>query len=346
MLAASSLALLALLLVTGAAVGGVGPLSGGGSARQDCRDLRLPVAVLAGQPARYEVAATLCSPGSTRGRTLQVLVSGAGFDQHYWDFPYRPERYSYVRAATRADYATLNLDRLGSGASEYPPAAEVTVASDAFVLHQILGMVRTGRLAWLGFGRVVTVGFSVGAATAIQEAATYGDSDGVVVTGFLHHAGPLIGSFGSVIHPAADDPMFARRHLPAGYLTTRPGARGRFFFNADTTDPKALEADERLKSTFTAGEGDGFAAVLRDSELSRAIQVPVLVVVGERDGLFCDDPVCSAATSEYQHYSPTAQLQVSIVPDAAHALNQHRNARDVFATIRTWTDTHYGPVTR
>jgi pimeloyl-ACP methyl ester carboxylesterase len=80
--------------------------------------------------------------------------------------------------------------------------------------------------------------------------------------------------------------------------------------------------------------------------VSRAIRVPVLVVVGERDGLFCDDSVCSAASNEYQSYSPAAQLQVSIIPGAGHALNLHRNARDVLATIRTWTDTHFAPVTR
>jgi pimeloyl-ACP methyl ester carboxylesterase len=344
---AALVALLALPLITSAAAGDAGsPGSGAGAAKHHCRRLRLPVAVAAGQPASYQVAGTLCSPGSTRGRTLQVLVPGAGVDQHYWDFPYRPERYSYVRAATRAGYATLNIDRLGSGASDYPPAAEVTVASDAFVLHQLLGMVRTGRLAGLGFGQVVTVGFSVGAATVIQEAATYGDPDGVVVTGFIHHVGPLIPSFGSIIHPAEDDPKFAGRDLPDGYVTTRPVARVAFFFNVANVESRVLDVDERLKSTFTPGEGEGFAAVLGDPALSHAIRVPVLVVVGERDGLFCDDPVCSAASSEYQSYSPAAQVQVSVIPAAAHALNLHRNAADVFATIRTWIDTHFRPVSR
>jgi len=106
-------ALLALPLITGAAAGGSGPPGGSaGAAKHHCRRLRLPVAVAAGQPASYQVAGTLCTPGSTRGRTLQVLVPGAGVDQHYWDFPYRPERYSYVRAATSAGYATLNIDRM------------------------------------------------------------------------------------------------------------------------------------------------------------------------------------------------------------------------------------------
>lgn len=145
---------------------------------------------------------------------------------------------------------------------------------------------------------------------------------------------------------AEGDPKFADRDLPDGYVTTRPVARVPFFFNVANVESRVLEVDERLKSTFTPGEGEGFAAVLGDPGLSRAIRVPVLVVVGERDGLFCDDPVCSAASSEYQHYSPAAQVQVSVIPAAAHARNLHRNAPDVFATIRTWTDTHFRPVTR
>lgn len=313
-----------------------------GDSGEGCRELRTPVALEAGEPRRHEVAATLCGPGKkAAGDTIQVLVSGAGFDRAYWDFPYRPERYSYVRAARRAGIATLSVDRLGSGESGHPPAERVTVESDAFVLHQVVQKARSGSLGPSGFDQVVTVGFSLGGAIAIKEAAEYGDADGVVVTGFIHNSGSAAREFPSAIHPADEDPKFADEELPEGYVTTRPGKRPPLFFDEENAERRAVSLDERLKATNSPAEAEGFAAVAGNPGLSRQIDVPTLVVVGERDRLLCDDPECSAASREHENYGPEAQ--VSVIPDSGHALNLHRNAPDTFATILTWTRTRFEP---
>src|SRR5262245_46991749 len=69
-----------------------------------CERLIFPVALSPGQPADLSVVAWLCARGSIHNKTIQVLVHGAVYDHNVWDFPFQPETYSYVRAATAAGY--------------------------------------------------------------------------------------------------------------------------------------------------------------------------------------------------------------------------------------------------
>src|SRR5262245_39860697 len=70
--------------------------------------LQIPVALSPGAPADQTISATLSRPPGSGG-TLQILLHGATYSHVYWDFPFKPERYSYVRAMSRAGYATLNM---------------------------------------------------------------------------------------------------------------------------------------------------------------------------------------------------------------------------------------------
>lgn len=103
-----------------------------------------------------------------------------------------------MRYATAAGYAVLNLDRIGIGRSDHPPAAAITIESNAYVVHQIVQALRGGSLVVPSFGRVRTervalVGHSLGSLISMQEAATYDDVDGVVLTGISHTVTPALG---------------------------------------------------------------------------------------------------------------------------------------------------------
>jgi hypothetical protein len=66
-----------------------------------CRqDMRVPVAIAAGQPATYTVSGELCSSDAERhdGRTVQLLVPGATYDHRYWDFGPSTEPGTRTRA--------------------------------------------------------------------------------------------------------------------------------------------------------------------------------------------------------------------------------------------------------
>jgi hypothetical protein len=46
---------------------------------------------------------------------VQILSPGGWYSHTYFDWPLDPARYSYMRAAAAAGYATFNIDRIGIG---------------------------------------------------------------------------------------------------------------------------------------------------------------------------------------------------------------------------------------
>lgn len=313
-----------------------------------CGELTFAVTLSPADPTLYNVAGVLCTEGSIHNKTVQVTIHGGTYSHLYWDWPYQPETYSYVRRATAAGYAVLNIDRIGSGRSDRPPAEAVTLPANAHVVHQIVQALRGGNLIVPSFGivraeRVVLVGHSIGSFTSVTEAATYGDVDGVVVTGAVHAIGPDVATALADFHPASLDPRFAGQNIPEGYLTSLPGRRdARYFYYAPSVDPQVIEVDEQTKETVTLAEVAGLATW---GALSSAIHVPVLVVVGDYDTLLCPEPSCTgsgAAAAEAGFYAPDSCAEVVVMPDTGHNLNLHVTAPLSYDTILEWMDRRVG----
>lgn len=311
-----------------------------------CASFRYAVALAPGEDADHEVAAELCVPSESARDTVLLTVHGATYASHYWDFPYEPERYSFVRHANAAGYATLNFDRIGSRGSDKPSSLRVTPTAEAHVHHQLVEALRTGELgrAW---SRVVLVGHSLGAIISIRQAATYHDVDGVVVTGLLHSYGTGLPALLLNLYPATLDPRFASSGLDLGYLTTRPGVRGATFYHLAGADPAVIALDEETKELATAGELAEFALV-NTVMVSLQVDAPVLTVVGRHDTIFCGLGPCgdllSGTTLEPAAYGPAAELEIVVVPQAGHDLNLHRNAPTTYAAIRGWLDERFPPL--
>ncbi len=303
-----------------------------------CQESRLAVALADGQPANYEVAGRLCYKPN-RKNIVHLLISGATEGHAYWDFPLKPERYSYVRALTNAGYATFNFDRIGIGESDHPPADQVTIQANAFVVHQIVQALRDGRMGT--FAKVILVGHSLGSGIAIVEAAQYSDVDGVILTGFLHAIGPGFAILPSILYPAQNDPRFAGQNLPDGYLTTLPGTRSAIF-RTPNVEPEVMALEEFTKETITTGELNTFPPLVFSPNNAQGIHAPVLIVIGQYDNIFCTPPQCPEAQVEPSYYSPEAQVEVKVIPNAGHVLNLHRNAPAVFATVLDWSNRRFG----
>jgi pimeloyl-ACP methyl ester carboxylesterase len=304
----------------------------------DCDAMAITVTLAPTDPTPYAVAAWVCGVRGPHSSTVQLLLHGSTYSHLYWDFPEGGDRYSYVNAASRAGYVTVNIDRIGIGLSSHPPAALVTVESNAYVAHQIITALRDGSLSSRGdrlfARRVVVVGHSLGSSIAAVEAATYGDADAVILSGFLHNEGPKLVAFGSDVYPASMDPETST--APPLYFTTLPGTRGEFFYNLPDADPRIIAEDEATKQTVTVGElstfEDGFG-------VTPSIQVPVLVAVGDEDALFCDAPSCTAGGTlarEAPFYSPQAELETYALPGAGHSMNLHLDAPLWFAVANEW----------
>jgi Alpha/beta hydrolase family len=312
-----------------------------------CQQTSVPVRLSTKDSTTYHVVGWLCGKGDTRDKAVQLLLSGATYDHNYWDLPYQPDAYSYVRAATDAGYATFNIDRIGIGLSDHPPAAQVTIPSEGYVTHQLVQALRAGQVGGTKFGAVIGVGHSLGAAMWIYEAATYNDVNGLILADYLHD--PNVAqqkAIAATMYPANQDPAFAGKNIPAGYLTTKPGTRSADFYGSGQVIPAVAAQDEALKSTATSGEM-GSLNVARDPKLSRAIQVPTMLVVGQLDALGCAAGLsCANAADvlsrEQIDYSPTACLSAVVLPGAGHDTNLHPQAHQWYATAGDWAGLRVG----
>ena len=286
-----------------------------------------------------QIAGRLCVPSGAR--IVQLLVHGYSWGRYYWDFPYEPERYSYVRAANAAGFATLAIDRLGVGDSSRPASDRIDVDSNVSVVHQVVQALRRGDLG-PAFDKVVLVGHSFGTIVSWIAAGTHQDVDGIVATAATHQpnlANLVADTFN--FYPALLDPKFAGSGLDVGYLTALPGKRTNYY-QAGNVDPAVVELDEQLKQTGTIGERlSALPAMVSDA--SQNINVPVLAVVGQQEPEFCNGigaADCSSsealAAGERAFYGPGAVVDALVVPDAKHNVTLHRSAPQTLASIQEW----------
>jgi pimeloyl-ACP methyl ester carboxylesterase len=318
-----------------------------------CESETLRVKLAAEDTTAYNLKGWLCWQGGLSGKTVQVLVSGFTYDHHYWDFPFQAEKYSYVRQATHDGYATFNIDRIGVGKSDRPlDPTKVTMPSEAFVAHQVVQALRDGKVNHTKFKKVIGVGHSMGAGIWMIESSTYpnnGGVDGLILTDYLHQANPATqAALQAARVRAQDDPKFASLNLPEGYFTTKAGFR-HLYFNPEFADPRVIAKDEVLKQTATLGEAITIN-VGRDPVYTSKLKVPTLVVVGEKDTLFCDEatPGLSCANKaaviarEAPLFNPATCLEVFVLPVAGHDTNLHPNAKKWYDEAERWSDRRVG----
>jgi pimeloyl-ACP methyl ester carboxylesterase len=259
--------------------------------------------------------------------------------------PVEPSRYSYVAAALGAGFSTFNIDRIGTGRSTLPPSALHTLDAGVEAIHQVIARLRAGEIEGHRFTEVVWVGHSLGSSMAWVGAEEYDDVDAFVLTGMSHvvrEEPPPSADPGEDIQfeiTAKDDPKFRGTVSDPGYVTTSAGVR-QFFYYEQNADPAVIEADERLKDLSTAADSSGPDLPPAQSP-SRAIRVPTLVVVGDRDR-YCTPGVCTSASllaHERPYYSDEAGLETIVVPDSGHSAQLHENAPETNAAILQWVRT-------
>jgi pimeloyl-ACP methyl ester carboxylesterase len=339
-----------LLLGLGAQVASAAPAGANGYG--DCQAVTLPVALAPGQPASQTIWGSYCTPLTWQAGAdeVDVLTPGATYNATYWNWPVDPALYSYVDKTLAAGRATFDYDRVGTGASSHPLSTGITIDAEAYVLHQIVTWLRDS----LGFTQVNLVGHSLGSVISIQEAGTYGDVSRVVVTGLLHAPGVGVGfatTLASLLYPAADDPQFAGLGLglDLGYLTTIPGDRAADFYSS-SADPAVVAYDEAHKDLVPATDLATLAttwALPPGLNASDDITVPVLVVIGQQDAIFCADPPvldcgdpAQVLANEAPYYARAASLAVDVIPDTGHDVALHPSADESFGLINDWILDH------
>jgi pimeloyl-ACP methyl ester carboxylesterase len=295
--------------------------------------------------ASWTVSGTYCRPAAGAPDSVFVLVPGATYSREYWDFQYQPETYSFSRALVRDGYATFAIDRVGTGQSSKPLSLTVTSSAQASAVHQVVSRLRGAGFDGHGFSRVLLAGHSAGSGISILEAATFGDVDGLVVTGLAHRLNlPALTTLASSLYPAILDPKYAGTTLDVGYLTTRPGMRKPAFHDPGQVDPGVIAHDEATKDVFSATELPDAVALGVLLSYSDRITAPVMVLVGDADGLICGtlgSDCRSAATllaQEQPFYSNARCLSAVTMPGVGHDVNLHPTAPVAQQRVADWAD--------
>ena len=322
----------ALLLVTATPLAAAGAPAGKAFS---CSPTTVTAPLAAAPGSTTRVATWLCAQGAPKGKPLVVAVPGTTYTHRYWDWDQEPGRYSFARRFAAAGYAVLLYDRTGTGASDHPPVAQVTLDTHALVLHHLVADARR-----MGFETVVTAGHSQGSFVAMAEAARFGDVDALIVTGALHTplhpagAALVAATFG---YPAQADARFA--DVPLGYATSVPGLRGPAFYS-DAADPAVIAHDEATKTVTAPPELATAPSALAETP---AVRVPVLSVIGQRDAAFCPPAIGCGHPSlpdpidqEAQFWAPEARVATVVLAGAGHDINLHPNARDWYADALAW----------
>jgi len=309
----------------------VGPRVANEGARH-CSPQVVPVRTADPGPYDQHIWGELCYRGADVPVTVQLLVHGASYNHLYWDSPVQNSQYSYVRAATLAGYATFNIDALGTGNSSVPPSSVLTIGAEAVALHDVVTALRSGELG-APFAHVIWVGHSLGSMDGITVAARYSDDiDALVVTGLLHGQSAEQGAaLAAQVYPATEDPKFAESGLDSGYQTFRPGGRAQLFYDPATAEPEILQMDEETKdvvafSTKLPEVGALLFPPRPEDGLTHQVNVPVLLVLGQHDALFCGaewiDCDTPTAVHDYEaaYYGLGARLQAVVIPFTGHNL--------------------------
>lgn len=334
-------ALIVLLILSGCAHFKAEPLADAGQSGVNQIRLTFPVKLNPDNRANRKVVGVLSYSGSLEGKVLQVLLSGGGYGPVYFDFPFQPDTYSYVRSAVRAGYATLNLSRIGVGKSSRPLGSKVDVDANAYVVHQAITMLRDELVTGARPGPIVTVGHSMGSVMAIAHAVAYPDDiDGLILTGILHTTNP---EYTERVRDSSKlailDRRFVFRIWDFTYFTSKRGMREEMFYYGPSTDPDVIEIDEATRETLTLGE---IISVSRfDRTRTREIKVPVLLVNGDRDFTSCGGDIDCQETQrvidfENQFFSKSAELEVFLPKDTGHVINLHTTAPKTYKFISDW----------
>jgi pimeloyl-ACP methyl ester carboxylesterase len=296
----------------------------------------------------------LCLPKGQTPRGVQVLVHGISYDHRYWNIadPADPDAntYSWEYHATRAGYATVAIDRLGSGSSSHPLSTFVDITSNSTALHNLVQALRAGEVPApkgrrVAFSEVALVGHSYGSITSMIEASRFRDVDAVILTGFGHKVNlDAALNVTAKSYPAALDPLFAGSLLDPGYLTSQPGTRRSLFYAPGTdVDSRIIERDEATKGTYTVEEIGGIPLTLSPR---LEVDVPVLLVNGTLDGIFCSQSSLDLGTDcssdarvvdqERPFFPDAPSLSSILIPGLGHDLNAFRQARSAFQGANSW----------
>jgi pimeloyl-ACP methyl ester carboxylesterase len=319
-------------------------------------ELRLDVTRAAGLPGRQELAATAYLPDalpSGEPPIVMFAIPGGGYARGYFDMHFPGHTaYSQAEHHTRAGLILIALDPLGVGASSIPDleAVGLDMLADTYDLavRAVLARLEEGTLA-AGIGLVskpcvVGIGQSMGGCITILTQGRHQSFDAIAPLGY------------SAIHTMLPqrteaDAARARATFTAGRgadlhevsvaQTSTQIADYVYPFHFEDVPRDILEADmgggyplRKTVPPFGSATIPTCAVLMMSPGLVKreaaAIEVPVLVGVGERD--VCPDP-----WAEPSAYRRSRDITLIVVPRMAHMHNFAGTRARLWERLLAWS---------
>lgn len=290
----------------------------------------------------YTIRGHLTGPATVLGGggAVTVYEHGIASGEWYWRVPVEGFHHSYEMA--ERGHASLTIDRLGYDSSDRPDGRHMCVGSQADMLHQIIEALRSGDYEWEGetpaptFTEVTTLGHSNGGQVAQLEAISYGDVDGVVVSGWAD--GGLTDEATARFQAALGSCMSGGTPSeepddPSGYALYDLGRREFVEGNFADTDPKVVEYSAGKQNKHPCGDMvSQLSGVMVDAERLREIDVPVLFLYGEHDARV---QLGGVHKTLFVGAPSTTLVEV---PDAGHYFDLARQHEVALDGLASWLD--------
>jgi len=279
----------------------------------------------------YEMHGRLVIP-SAGAQAITIYTPGATGGQ--WEWAVNVPGLDNPRIMAEDGHASLVIDRLGHGSSGRPPGLQMCVGSEADVLHQIVGMLRSGEYRYLSgeasvptFRRVATAGISLGSAVSQIEAYSYHDTDALVLLGYGNQIARA-STFFPDIAPQAPNCLTSADGYYWEWATPQDEAADVFYM----PDPRVISEVTTSVEREACGSN---ATVLQalfvwDQAFVATINVPVLIATGEYDAVFTPE---STALQPHRYVS-SPDAQGVVIPDAGHGFEIERpDTAKVFRSV-------------
>jgi len=293
-----------------------------------------------------------CAPPEARDNgTLIFMVHTTNHNHSGWDPP--NQRFSQVRSAVQSGFSVVNIDRLGTGRSTLPPSNLVTIDRVITAIHGVVVKLRDGSLTGTAHSSIVWLGSSFGAMYAWQHEGKYpGEFDGFVLNGIHHRTKLSFAQFalgGEAIISVCQDPVFGQMISDCGYLVDAIGFKGPLYYDEPNAAPGMISGSNwearLLRDVVSANlllESVPFIGIEplpepheipvdAETSPSQNVSKPTLVVIGEKDPIFCGGPegyICDEPTIrafEAPYYANAPVFDVFVPKDTGHVINLHMN---------------------
>lgn len=307
-----------------------------------------PIACVPAQDDRtYTVHGRLIAPRAalqSPSRAVTLYLHGLGYSSFFFHFTDVPG-YDYATQQAAAGHASVIIDRLGNPAHDDLPNGNATcLPAQADMADQIVRALRAGRYTADGgatsFGRVVLAGHSAGGFIAQITQYWFRSADALAVISY--NDVPSTYALTTFFNASTDCLLAPRRargttgapNYAAFGRTDADFAAGHFF----DVDPAVAAAVLRRRNLDPCGDlMSALGALLADQALTALINVPVLVISGDKDALFTPPTDQLQALRSYP-LSPDVQLVR--LPGTGHAVTLGRTHEAFRAAMDRWLTAH------